>query len=99
MLTVEKVWKKPEHVDVGHAVQDGDPADQELAHERVQHVHALAQQRDELLDAELVALRHDVLRKGSFVSDRTFRMFGCKQGLPNDGWKHCYPSKVVQGPF
>mmetsp|Transcript_12559 Transcript_12559/g.52829 ORF Transcript_12559/g.52829 Transcript_12559/m.52829 type:complete len:260 (+) Transcript_12559:3236-4015(+) len=58
---VEELGKELEHIDVGRAVQHGDPANQQLPHERIGNLQALAQQRDEGVDLEVFRIGHNVL--------------------------------------
>ena len=50
-----------EDIEVWYVVEYVNPADEELAHEGIDDVDALAQQRYELLNVEAAALGHNVL--------------------------------------
>lgn len=51
VLTIKKIWKKSQHIYVRYTVQDSDPSHQKLPYKGIQHIHALPQQRNELLNA------------------------------------------------
>ena len=48
-LTIQYVWQEGHHVDVGCVVERIDPTDEELLDKRIHHLHALAEERTELL--------------------------------------------------
>ena len=54
VLTIKKIWKKSQHIYVRYTVQDSDPSHQKLPYKGIQHIHALPQQRNELLNAVIM---------------------------------------------
>ena len=60
---VEEDRQVGHQLDAGDRIEGGDPANDELAGEGVDHVYALAEQRHEGVDVDVVRLRHHVLHQ------------------------------------
>ena len=51
-ITIEKIRKETKHVNIRNTVQHCYPTHQKLSHIRVQHIHALSQERYEFFNAK-----------------------------------------------